>query len=582
MGLDSAEVTLASATLSGGARLASAGSGLPQRITTEADLLLDAITNPTGGVFFDPDSLHIWCTAPSGTNAVRKYRISDGSLITSQATVGTAPRGVFRPDSTYYFVATVSSGRAERYDFATLTGTQTTGLTNIAQVVQAASGKIWWRTGTGTTLTETNVGGAATGRTLAMTACQNVWATSGYLYWCDTVSIYQVRETDLVTTMTWTSSGVGGAPGSTMSYRCLYVDASNRPYATGNTGGDVDRWNAATTTIDRRMFWSMPEFGGTANPPSTNFSLGFLAYSDDGRYAAFFTANAAKTQLDAIRVTNVQTQRARFAQAFASDVTLAQIVVPGKHGNHYDGGTSTDLRKTRFYYSFDGGSNRTEFTPGSPLSVAITTGQTLTVDVDFNLAEKPAGNAPYVGGDAGEGITIEWDDPALDAAGGDVSVAGQTTTLATIRDNYIALINALTPTDLTDKRFNRDTKRQPLRRRSKGSFLLREFEITRPGSVEQPGIIDPAAVLRVETLLLTVAYPRNTALYGNDDRDAMHEIVRNDAHQIQGVLFRPDNNVTGQLGTTDVQIEALDESDDAVAFQDISFTVTYYEAQTLA
>jgi len=112
--------------------------------------------------------------------------------------------------------------------------------------------------------------------------------------------------------------------------------------------------------------------------------------------------------------------------------------------------------------------------------------------------------------------------------------------------------------------------------------LFREFEITRPGGVDQPGIIDPAAVLRVENLAVSIAYPTNPGIYGTGDRDDMYEIIRNDAHQIAGVLYHPGNYASGQLGTTDVVIEELDESDETTAFQVINFKVTYYEAQTLA
>lgn len=112
----------------------------------------------------------------------------------------------------------------------------------------------------------------------------------------------------------------------------------------------------------------------------------------------------------------VTTGRARWTFTPTIACQLRGIAVPGCESRGLT--TNLDARGVRTYYSLDGGANRTEFTPGQlDLNVAIAASQTLTIDADFpflgNNTTQPQG---WVGGDAGEGPTILYDDLGAGAA----------------------------------------------------------------------------------------------------------------------------------------------------------------------
>lgn len=157
-----------------------------------------------------------------------------------------------------------------------------------------------------------------------------------------------------------------------------------------------------------------------------------------------------------------------------------------------------------------------------------------------------------------------------------------TTTFAAIRDNYITLIEALTPTKLADKLF----RRSPRHRRlgdwalGSGSAALRGFELVGEEAVPDPNLFDPSALERVEHMVLMVAYPVQVALYGRDDLDELEAVTRSDARQLRDLVYSAGNYLAGQSAAF-VEILPLDRGDDRVWFRSFDVVLHYLEAQSL-
>ena len=159
-----------------------------------------------------------------------------------------------------------------------------------------------------------------------------------------------------------------------------------------------------------------------------------------------------------------------------------------------------------------------------------------------------------------------------------------TTTYDAIRDQMATTLHGLTPTLLSNRLFEEHLpKRRRLRDHAAqhpGEELFRSFEIRR-GAATEPGLLDPDAVLRNETVTVTVAYPTLLALYGTDDLDEVERLIRGDARQIRDAVFSAGNYVSGQLAALPIELDAPDTSDADCYFQEIAFTAIYYEGQTL-
>ena len=145
-------------------------------------------------------------------------------------------------------------------------------------------------------------------------------------------------------------------------------------------------------------------------------------------------------------------------------------------------------------------------------------------------------------------------------------------------------IHALTPGVISNRLFEEYApKRMRLRDHAAahpGEELFRMFEIRR-GSATEPGLIDPDALLRNETVTVTIAYPLLLALYGTDDLDEVERVMRRDARQIRDALFSSGNYASGQLAAQPLDLDPPDMGGDECWFQDVSFTAIYYEGQTL-
>lgn len=157
-----------------------------------------------------------------------------------------------------------------------------------------------------------------------------------------------------------------------------------------------------------------------------------------------------------------------------------------------------------------------------------------------------------------------------------------TTTYAAIRDNFIALIEALTPATQADKKFRRSLRREALRENAlqNGSASFRAFEITLEESEPDREVMDPSALERNETCLLTVAYPVTLGLYGNNDRDDIESVMRADARQLRDLLFSSSSYLAGHSASFPTRLP-FDRENENVWFMTLSIQLIYTEAQTL-
>lgn len=409
-------------TLSGGARYAALGGGLPARVTTQADVLIDDVMGSYGNPVFDPDNTHIWCPSFEA-GALRRYVITTGAQNLSTATVAQC-MGLMRNGATSMFLGGYTDNSLKEYGWdGVLIRSVASPSANPRAffAVPGVSGLVWVQRFASDLLKEaTWPAGVLTGKQTANGVGSAYPSPNGtYLYVIlNATTIRKYRESDVATMYSVTPQQHGdcmhGHVSASGQINQLYIGADDKPVVSYNFYSHIDRFlNQSGSTLaaiaDKRIVWGDPTFGGSAarqavlGPP--------LGFSDDGNYAWIRSPKlAAEGLATSIRIVRVSTHRARWAQAFAANATLKYIFVPGALGNNYSANATYDNRRTRCYYSLDGGDNRTEFTPGSLLDVSITAGQTLTVDADMNIWEKPALDAPYVGGDAGEGPTIVYDD----------------------------------------------------------------------------------------------------------------------------------------------------------------------------
>lgn len=161
-----------------------------------------------------------------------------------------------------------------------------------------------------------------------------------------------------------------------------------------------------------------------------------------------------------------------------------------------------------------------------------------------------------------------------------------TTTFAAIRDNYITLIEAITPSthDGSDKKFKRSPRRYMLRDwaiKTGHSAVFRKFEIIRASGVaDQLPHFDSDQIQRRERARISIAYPVDVAFYGTDERDDLDDVMRSDAKQVRDVLFDPDNYLAGQNAAI-VNILGPDRVSENVWFQDLEVDFIYNEAQSI-
>lgn len=607
MGLVETGLALAVATKTNGAQEKAAAGGLPARITAEDEYFFDAGAD-CSSICFGADEASIWVM--SGTT-VRQYSLS-GTLL---QTVAGATNGwsLIRIDANTMWCSrnTAAAQYFEITELGVLTG-KTLPLTG--QRLIAKLGTTGWCNPAGTVTTEFVLAtGAATGRTITTAAVASIWSSSGdgtpglYMTVGATILKYEDLAGTMTLTKTWTVSGMSPVPGSSVGNEMI-VDSIGRPIVKHGNVQAYDRFSIAAGAqkdVAERIVWGGPEIAGMAAPTTGGGAQSSPGHSlsPTEKYLAYLVPSADMVTADrGVRIKNLQTQRARWAFPVTADSTIARIMVPGELGGQigvtvgWRAGATQDFRRVRCYYSLNGGGSRTEFTPNATVSIPVTIGQTVTIDVDFNAGFGiPGGPLPWVGagaadatGDAaaGEGIAVLYEDPLVggvvvppDPPGGPITA----TTFEIIRDNYYAVIRALLPRRLANIRYD-FVDDEPLvtwATRMPSSQVFRKCELIAIG--EQPPqspIIEPNAQERRLLATFTVAYPVLENLVGKEKYRELEDVMRDDAAQLHDALFWSDNYVSGQSACM-VTIGAPARLNDQLYLQTLSLQIDFYEATVL-
>ncbi len=154
------------------------------------------------------------------------------------------------------------------------------------------------------------------------------------------------------------------------------------------------------------------------------------------------------------------------------------------------------------------------------------------------------------------------------------------TTIPLIRAQLISVLEAATPTRLTNFKFRRAEKRVPLAEwTTKNSGKMRSFDIFQLSTGVELEHIHPTQVMRSEPFSIAVLYPRLTGLAGTDDLDSLRDTQREDARVIRDTVFKPSNYLSG-VCLMEPPVASFSE-DGEVWLSVFDFTITFYEAQTL-
>lgn len=159
-----------------------------------------------------------------------------------------------------------------------------------------------------------------------------------------------------------------------------------------------------------------------------------------------------------------------------------------------------------------------------------------------------------------------------------------TTDFETIRENYLRLIEQLTPTSYGGHKFARLKVVLPLRMwgAKSDSSAFRVFGMYVEDGGEEPPMQHPQAYQKNEIAVLEIAYPLEPGLYhkqdGDADLDNVEDLINADAEQVRLTLVDATNYVAAQHNCV-VQSRALDRSDERTWFYTFRLLLTYEAAQ---
>ncbi len=125
-----------------------------------------------------------------------------------------------------------------------------------------------------------------------------------------------------------------------------------------------------------------------------------------------------------------------------------------------------------------------------------------------------------------------------------------TTSWAAIRANMVSVIRAISPTTLSNVKFDLAPERYAIAKwaAQTGSGALRKFELTwESQDTEANKRVHPASqIQRNEKATITIAYPSLPALYGTAGLNSLGDVIREDAQLIYVSLVSPVNYLSGQ------------------------------------
>lgn len=446
-GYFTASLDITVAALSGGAQIAPATGTLPQRLTTETDkfIIFDAAGSTRTGIAPHPTSGSVFFTV--SRNAPRRILRVDLAVGTTGAyttfvtgsTTDPTRNALSSPetctpgfDNRIWFIdaaapfgigfVDAATGRCEKFIIPDVPGPGTA-----SHVVEHMAGKLLARTSSSTSANyiEYSFGGTGssnfvtyTGRQMTDTAFFDaIPDMSGNIYTLEATST-NIRKRSCATL---SQSAIFTSPntlwttglGYSNAYRMgAYNQNSARLHVNRGTGVS-DMLNVVDMTMVGRSFNNM-DMGNPPTVQSSTYWRNPVAWSADGSYAAMLAlipdVGSSVNILGAVRGIRMGVQRARWNWTpSGSDRMLHTIVFDGQVNNSRDflssRSTGTDYwfhteqsyRRTRFYYSFDGGTNAIEFLSGEMLNLNISVTSTLTIDCQFQWnASNHFGVPPYI------------------------------------------------------------------------------------------------------------------------------------------------------------------------------------------
>jgi hypothetical protein len=449
--------TLASATLSGGMRSAVATGTRPARLVEALDKYFLGIgsTSSTGvGITMDPDGLHFWFS-DSTNNRIRKIRISDGATITtftSNASDGgtrviTTPRGLTRRGNFIYGANAGANNYIIQIDTVNLVCRLYSNslVTAPSHAVSAASGLVWVRAGTGATSgTYNEMSLSGTGDSAAAVAAAGARTqasmydcvadeTGTYMYFQNGTTITRLtlssNATVVFTNYTSTTADLPGYGLSAFRNGMAMDRVLNQPIFANSSTSLWDRLKADASDVDATAF-SVAQFGSPValyNSSGIRTPFDIMADGSGMIMFAFTNSGLASSPVANAAYINLGVQRARWSWTPGAAVKLLRFLVPGYQGNQLGDienmpGTPAMLqaeynfKRTKMYYSLDGGATRYEVDNGSDNTLyadgrplLVTASQTVTFDVDIQRnIYHPWGPRPFIGGPGGEGPTIDY------------------------------------------------------------------------------------------------------------------------------------------------------------------------------
>lgn len=436
--------TLAEATLSNGARLAAAGSGLPQRITIPDVWLTPQFgsSQRTAQATFDDQGFFYYSRASSGTSLpaqTRKFNLADGTEISKNMDALTDCKAIrWESGRNRLLLTNYNEHRVEIRSVADLTlqgtlvaasnGTFPEGLAllpndKLAISYGAVNRVDVFSRATGALLV---TGAAPAPGTNTILIHEGPTDDQVYTGLGDSTGRWRLLNIAAGTNAAFGGTGLGGTfnPGYIRWPEYVTLDPAGHLYVSNSPRDEgaiqVQRYANANPASTPTLYWGGGNRQGQLRAARNVGGRTPIAFSPDGKWVAVCISGANNTQQQWM-IQRIGIQRSEWSKLFSTSCVLKNIAVPGCLGNDRD--ASFDDRKTKCYYSING-VDFTEFTPGATLSLAIAAGTTLRVRADMDVAGKPTGTPPWVGGDAGEGPSLVYDTLVSGAAGGDIVSGG--------------------------------------------------------------------------------------------------------------------------------------------------------------
>lgn len=433
------------AALSGGAQVANGTGSLPKRLTTETDkyVVFQALGASRCGIASHPTSGSVFFT--SDRNSPRRiWRVdivagTSTEFVTGSTTdptrnffgaVETLTQGydnrLWAADQSTQIMGVMIdavTGRCEKFLFP-----ESPGPVTASHVVEHMPGRILARTSSSTSANyiEYAFGGTGSSNFLTYTGRQLqdsagfydcIADLSGNIYTFGTTSTAIIKRS----TATLSQSAIYQSPntvwvigtGYGTSYRlAAYNPTSQMLHASRGSSALWDMFNVADMSHAGRSFQQM-DYG---NPPFNNSTVYYrcpVAWSADGSYMgalALIADGGLVGNPGAVRGVRMAPQRARWTWTpVGQNRMIHSIIFDGHHnntrgftdspstGSDYWLNTEQAFTRTKFFYSFDGGTSRYQFQSGEMLNLNVALTSTLTIDVQFQWnAANHCGYAPYI------------------------------------------------------------------------------------------------------------------------------------------------------------------------------------------